>query len=266
MESLVRGIWGLRVSEAERVCKGCVKFKTVTEIRRSCARDTFTAESIYLVLYSLYAYACILYGIVQLFIATYCVVSCNYSLQYNVGHRATIYCNILIGIVLLFIVVCCMASFSYLLYHIIWHCATSYCIVWHYATIHYSILYGTVRLFIAIYCMAPCDYSLQYIVWHRIALISAELTSLAQHVRRAAAVNVIVLSVSVYHRTILVAPCVVWLLVPGTGRQTRVYISTTARGLTDNSLYNNNGSGTDRQTTAYITSTASGLTDKQQSM
>ena len=136
------------------------------------------------------------------------------------------------------------------------------------------------RLFIAVYCMAPCDYSLQYIVWHCIALISAELTSLAQHVRRAAAVNVAVLSVSVYHRAILVAPCVVWLLVPGTGRQTTVYITTTVRGLTDNSLYitttvrgltdnslyNNNGSGTDRQTTAYITSTASGLTDKQQSM
>ena len=29
---------------------GCVKFKTATEIRRSSARNTFTAESVYLVL------------------------------------------------------------------------------------------------------------------------------------------------------------------------------------------------------------------------
>ena len=35
-ESLVRGIWRLRVSESSG---GCVKLKTVTEIRRSSARD-----------------------------------------------------------------------------------------------------------------------------------------------------------------------------------------------------------------------------------
>ena len=32
---------------------GCVKLKTFTEIRRSSARDTFIAESVYLVLNSL---------------------------------------------------------------------------------------------------------------------------------------------------------------------------------------------------------------------
>ena len=47
----MRGIWRLRVSEAERrLREGCVKLKTVTEIRRSSARDTFTAESVYLAL------------------------------------------------------------------------------------------------------------------------------------------------------------------------------------------------------------------------
>ena len=51
VESLVRGIWRLRVSEAERrvETRGCVKLKTVTEVRRSSARDTFIAESVYLV-------------------------------------------------------------------------------------------------------------------------------------------------------------------------------------------------------------------------
>ena len=55
MESLVRGIWRLRVSEAERrVREGVsVKLKTVTEIGRSSARDTFIADSVYLVLNSL---------------------------------------------------------------------------------------------------------------------------------------------------------------------------------------------------------------------
>ena len=44
----------LRVSETERKSTvGWVKFKTVTEIRRNSARDTFTAESVYLVLNSL---------------------------------------------------------------------------------------------------------------------------------------------------------------------------------------------------------------------
>ena len=55
VESLVRGIWRLRVSKAERrVREGVsVKLKTVTEIGRSSARDTFIAESVYLVLNSL---------------------------------------------------------------------------------------------------------------------------------------------------------------------------------------------------------------------
>ena len=52
VESLVRGIWRLRVSEAERT-GGHVKWKTVTEIRRSSVRDIFIAESVYLVLNSL---------------------------------------------------------------------------------------------------------------------------------------------------------------------------------------------------------------------
>ena len=52
-ESLVRGIWRLRVSEAEGRVRGCgrgvgVKLKTVTELRRSNARNTFIAESVYL--------------------------------------------------------------------------------------------------------------------------------------------------------------------------------------------------------------------------
>ena len=48
VESLVRGIWRLRVSEAERrvETRGCVKLKTVTEVRRSSARDTFIADSV----------------------------------------------------------------------------------------------------------------------------------------------------------------------------------------------------------------------------
>ena len=55
MEILVRGIWRLRVSKAERrVREGVsVKLKTVTEIGRSSARDTCIAESVYLVLNSL---------------------------------------------------------------------------------------------------------------------------------------------------------------------------------------------------------------------
>ena len=50
VESLVRGIWKLRVSKAERRAWEGVKLKTVTEIRRSSARKTFIAESVYLVL------------------------------------------------------------------------------------------------------------------------------------------------------------------------------------------------------------------------
>ena len=46
---------GARNLEAESIrsgaesTRGCVKLKTVTEIRRSSARDTFIAESVYLV-------------------------------------------------------------------------------------------------------------------------------------------------------------------------------------------------------------------------
>ena len=51
VESLVRGLRRLRVSETgQKSATGCVKLKTLTEIRRSSARDTFTAESVYLVL------------------------------------------------------------------------------------------------------------------------------------------------------------------------------------------------------------------------
>ena len=47
-ESGAREIWRLRVSETEQKSMvGCVKFKTVTEIRRNSARDTFTAQSVY---------------------------------------------------------------------------------------------------------------------------------------------------------------------------------------------------------------------------
>ena len=43
VDSLVRGIWRLRVSEAERGERTgrSVKLKTVTEVRRSSAHDTF---------------------------------------------------------------------------------------------------------------------------------------------------------------------------------------------------------------------------------
>ena len=50
---------GARNLEAESIrtraesTEGCVKLKTVTEVRRSSARDTFIAESVYLVLNSL---------------------------------------------------------------------------------------------------------------------------------------------------------------------------------------------------------------------
>ena len=50
---------GARNLEAESIRSGaestggCVKLKTVTEIRRSSARDTFIAESVYLALNSL---------------------------------------------------------------------------------------------------------------------------------------------------------------------------------------------------------------------
>ena len=50
VESLVRGIWRLRVSETEQKS---TRQKTLTEITRCSARDTFTAESVYLVLNSL---------------------------------------------------------------------------------------------------------------------------------------------------------------------------------------------------------------------
>ena len=40
-------------SRAESTTRGCVKLNTITEIRRSSARDTFIAQSVYLVLNSL---------------------------------------------------------------------------------------------------------------------------------------------------------------------------------------------------------------------
>ena len=55
VESLVRELWRQRVSEARAESTGgCVKSKTVTEIRRSSALDTFIAESGYIVLKSLW--------------------------------------------------------------------------------------------------------------------------------------------------------------------------------------------------------------------
>ena len=51
VESLVRGIWRLRVSEAERRARE--KLKTVTDIIWSSARNTLVADSIYLALNSL---------------------------------------------------------------------------------------------------------------------------------------------------------------------------------------------------------------------
>ena len=45
------GIWRPRVSEAAST-GGCVKLKTVTEIRQSSTHDTFIAENVYLVLNS----------------------------------------------------------------------------------------------------------------------------------------------------------------------------------------------------------------------
>ena len=40
-------------SRADSTTRGCVKLNTITEIRRSNARDTFIAQSVYLVLNSL---------------------------------------------------------------------------------------------------------------------------------------------------------------------------------------------------------------------
>ena len=55
LASLDGGTWRLRVSEAERRARPgrCVKLKTVTEIKRNSACDTFIAQSVYLVLNSL---------------------------------------------------------------------------------------------------------------------------------------------------------------------------------------------------------------------
>ena len=48
--SLVRGIWRLSIRSGVESTGGRVKFKTATERRRSSARNTFIAESVYLVL------------------------------------------------------------------------------------------------------------------------------------------------------------------------------------------------------------------------
>ena len=47
------GTWAESIRSGAESTGGCVKLKTVTEIRRSSARDTFIAESVYLVLNSL---------------------------------------------------------------------------------------------------------------------------------------------------------------------------------------------------------------------
>ena len=58
-EPTVESLVSARNLEAESIRSGaestggCVKLKTVTEIRRSSARDTFMPESVYLVLNSL---------------------------------------------------------------------------------------------------------------------------------------------------------------------------------------------------------------------
>ena len=53
VESLVQGIWTLRVSESEWRVQKNVKLETITGIRWSSACDTFIAESVYLILNSL---------------------------------------------------------------------------------------------------------------------------------------------------------------------------------------------------------------------
>ena len=49
-ESGARNLEAESIRSRAETTGGCVKLKTVTEIRRSSARDTFTAESVYLVL------------------------------------------------------------------------------------------------------------------------------------------------------------------------------------------------------------------------
>ena len=44
VESLVRGIWRLRVSSRAESTGGCVKLKTVTDIRRSSVRNLFISR------------------------------------------------------------------------------------------------------------------------------------------------------------------------------------------------------------------------------
>ena len=185
------------------------------------------------------------------------MVSCNYSLQYNVEHRATIYCNILIGIVQLFIAIYWLAPCNYLLQYIDWHRATIYC----------GVLYGIVQLFIVsyymtlcnylLYCMALCNNSLQYTVWHRATIHCSILYGTVR------------LFIAVYCMA-LHRPDLCWTHVSRTARAqsgcsqrrctSRQCISprNSRRPLrclalgprdwqTNNSLYNNNGSGTDRQ-------------------
>ena len=48
-ESGVRNLESESIRSGAESTGGCVKLKTVTEIRRSSARDTLTAESVYLV-------------------------------------------------------------------------------------------------------------------------------------------------------------------------------------------------------------------------
>ena len=53
VESGVRNLEAESIRNGAETTAGCVKLKIVTEIRRSSARDTFIAESVYLVLNSL---------------------------------------------------------------------------------------------------------------------------------------------------------------------------------------------------------------------
>ena len=52
VEGLVRGIWRMRISLKSRADNTgrCVKLKTITEIRRSSARDIFVVENVYRVM------------------------------------------------------------------------------------------------------------------------------------------------------------------------------------------------------------------------
>ena len=55
VESLVRGVLDFEsIRSRAEVMGGCVKLKTVTEIRQSSAHNTFIAENVYIALNSLW--------------------------------------------------------------------------------------------------------------------------------------------------------------------------------------------------------------------